>query len=236
MPSPVGFQVPGPMLLQLQNVSKTYRTGTNEVRAVDDVSLNVNAGEFVAVQGPSGCGKTTLLLMAGGLLAPDSGTVTVGGENPYALPADRRARFRAANIGFVFQQFHLVPYLSVLENVLSASLVTKSANARQRADELLDRFGLQHRSHHVPGELSTGERQRTALARALMNRPQLILADEPTGNLDSEHAEIVLKHLAEVAQNAAVLLVTHDMRALKYAGRVEQIRDGRLISEPQRDS
>lgn len=217
------------MLLQLQNITKTYRTGPREVRAVDGVSLAVDKGEFVSVQGPSGCGKSTLLAVAGGLLAPDSGTVTIAGEDPYAVSADQRARFRAANIGFVFQQFHLVPYLSVRENVLSAALATKLADASVRADELLQRFGLESRAHHVPGELSTGERQRTALARALLNRPQLILADEPTGNLDSANAEVVLKHLAEVAQEAAVLLVTHDERAREYAQRVERIVDGRIV-------
>ena len=218
------------MLLSLNNITKTYRSGAQQVRAVVDVSLAVDAGEFVAVAGPSGCGKTTLMMIAGGLLTPDSGTVAVAGENPYAVSADQRARLRAANIGFVFQQFHLVPYLSVLDNVLSAAMATKLPDARQRADELIVRFGLQHRAHHVPGELSTGERQRTALARSLLNRPKLILADEPTGNLDRENAEKVLKHLTEFAeQGGAVLLVTHDADALKFAQRVERMHDGRLV-------
>jgi ABC-type lipoprotein export system ATPase subunit len=218
------------MLLQLDHITKTYRSGPRTVRAVDDVSLSVDAGEFVAVAGPSGCGKTTLLLIAGGLLAPDSGTVTIAGENPYAAAADQRARFRAANVGFVFQQFHLVPYLTVLDNILAASMATRPTDAKQRAEELLAKFGLQSRAHHVPGELSTGERQRTALARALLNRPKLILADEPTGNLDRENAAVVLEHLREFADDGgAVLLVTHDEQALGYAKRVERIRDGRIV-------
>ena len=220
-------------LLQLDNISKIYRSGPQTVRAVDGVSLSVDAGEFVAVAGPSGCGKTTLLLVAGGLLAPDSGSVHIAGEDPYAATADQRARFRAANVGFVFQQFHLVPYLTVLENVLSAGMATKLPDAKPRAEELLARFGLQSRAHHVPGALSTGERQRTALARALLNRPKLILADEPTGNLDRENSEIVLQHLSEFAENGgAVLLVTHDEQALQYAKRVERIRDGRMVIAP----
>lgn len=217
------------MLLQLNNITKTYRTGPREVRAVDDVTLGIDVGEFVSVQGPSGCGKSTLLAVAGGLLAPDSGEVLIAGENPYAVTADDRARFRAKQIGFVFQQFHLVPYLSVLENVLAAAMATGLKDAKPKAEELLSRFGMQDRLHHVPGELSTGERQRAALARALLNDPPLILADEPTGNLDSANAELVLKNLAEASKEAAVLLVTHDERAQSFAGRTERILDGRLV-------
>ena len=197
---------------------------------MDDVSLRVEQGQFVAVQGPSGCGKSTLLLIAGGLLSPNSGRVKIDGCDPYELSANERAQFRATKIGFVFQQFHLVPYLSVLDNVLAASIATQRPDARSRARELLKHFGLEHRSDHVPAELSTGERQRTALARALLNRPKLLLADEPTGNLDRENAEIVFSHLVEFARDGAVLLVTHDTKALEYAQRVERIREGRIVS------
>ena len=219
-------------MLRIENVSKSYSTPRGVLRAVDGVSLSVDAGEFAALQGPSGCGKTTLLLMAGGLLQPDGGDVTVDGQSPYALSPDRRAAFRAETIGFVFQQFHLVPYLSVLDNVLAASMAGRRNGARDRARELLSRFGLEGRSHHVPAKLSTGERQRAALARALLNEPKLLLADEPTGNLDRENAELVLQHLAEFARTGAVLLVTHDEHALQYAGTVTRIRDGRVVSEP----
>ncbi len=197
---------------------------------MDDVSLRVEQGQFVAVQGPSGCGKSTLLLIAGGLLSPNSGRVKIDGCDPYELSANERAQFRATKIGFVFQQFHLVPYLSVLDNVLAASIATQRPDALPRARELLKHFGLEHRSDHVPAELSTGERQRTALARALLNRPKLLLADEPTGNLDHENAEIVFRHLVEFARDGAVLLVTHDTKALEYAQRVERIREGRIVS------
>jgi putative ABC transport system ATP-binding protein len=217
------------MRLQLDQISKTYRSGSHRVQAVDRVSLSLDAGQFAAVQGPSGCGKTTLLLIAGGLLAPDQGTVTIEGQNPYALDADARAAFRSHNVGFVFQQFHLVPYLTVYENVLTAGLATTRAGSQERARQLLAQFGLEARADHVPSQLSTGERQRTALARAVLNDPKLLLADEPTGNLDAENAEIVLRHLREFADaGGSVLLVTHDSRAVSYAQQVIQLHGGRI--------
>jgi ABC-type lipoprotein export system ATPase subunit len=220
------------MLLDILNVSKTYHGNNGDVRALNEVSLSVDTGEFVAVEGPSGCGKTTLLLVAGGLLAPETGEVIINGQNPYAVSPDSRAGFRAENVGFVFQQFHLVPYLDVLDNVLAASIASKLPDARERASELITRFGLEQRMHHVPGQLSTGERQRTALARALLNRPKILLADEPTGNLDRDNADAVLGFLKEFAANAgAVLLVTHDRHAMDFAQRVTKIRNGKLSDE-----
>ena len=221
-------------VLDLQNICKTYRGRSGEVCAVDNISLSLDAGDFVAVRGPSGCGKSTLLLMAGGLLAPDAGSVIVAGEEPYRLSSDARSHFRATQIGFVFQQFHLVPYLSVLENVLAPSIARKnlsSGEALSRARHLIAHFGLEHRIDHVPGELSSGERQRTALARALLNQPKLLLADEPTGNLDSENAELVLTHLTEfAADGGAVLLVTHAPQAATRAIRTIFLKDGRLVT------
>lgn len=218
------------MILELNNVSKIYRgSGGREVRAADGLSLAIGEGEFVAVQGPSGCGKTTLMLIAGGLLAPDAGRVAVNGQDPYALGGDDRARFRATNIGFVFQQFHLVPYLSVLDNVLAPSLANGKPDAWSRAGQLINHFGLQDRMDHVPAKLSTGERQRTALARALLNQPKLLLADEPTGNLDRDNAQAVLGYLREFAEKGgAVLLVTHDDQAAKFARRIVRIRSGKI--------
>src|SRR5437764_5922627 len=198
-------------MLEIRELSKTYRGPAGPVRVLQGLSLDVAAGEFVAVQGRSGCGKTTLLLAAGGLLRPGAGQVRVAGQELYALSEEARARFRAAHVGFVFQQFHLVPYLSILDNVLAPSLALAVPDAEKRAHELIARLGLSHRARHVPAELSTGERQRTALARALLNRPKLHLADEPTGNLDRENAAVVLGHLAEFAgSGGAVLLVTDD--------------------------
>ena len=219
------------MLLQIHNVSKTYADGQSTVRAVSDVSLRVSDGEFITVQGPSGCGKSTLLLIAGALLKPDSGQVLVDGLDPYALNPDARAEFRARTIGFVFQQFHLVPYLSVLDNVLTPALAVNdsAAELRDRGLQLIERFGLSDRIEHVPAKLSTGERQRAAMARALMNQPKLILADEPTGNLDHQNADAVLGYLAEYAAGGgAVLLVTHDDRAVAHSKRVIQLQHGRM--------
>jgi putative ABC transport system ATP-binding protein len=207
-------------MLEIHNLSKTYQTTKGPVPVLSDFSLRVDPGEFVAVRGPSGCGKTTLLLAAGGLLRPDEGRVLVNSQDLYRLDAEARARFRAEQIGFVFQQFHLVPYLSLRDNVLTPSLARPLLDARQRAEELLARLGLEGRAHHVPAQASTGERQRTALARALLHRPRLLLADEPTGNLDEASGGIVLNHLAEFARaGGAVLLVTHDARAADFAQR-----------------
>ena len=218
-------------MLTATNVSKNYTVGEKVVKALDDVSVHVDPGEFVTVKGPSGCGKTTLLLAAGALLAPDAGTVEVDGSNPYQLATDPRAAFRAENIGFVFQQFHLVGYLSVLDNVLTPSLALPRADSGDRAAELVARFGLADRADHMPGQLSTGERQRTALARAMFNEPKLILADEPTGNLDETNAHAVLSALAEFANaGGAVLLVTHDEKVTQYAHRTVRIEAGRLCT------
>lgn len=199
--------------------------------AVDDVSVSVEAGEFVAVVGPSGCGKTTLLLVAGGLLRPENGEVSIDGTDPYSLSGEQRARFRAEQIGFVFQQFHLVPYLNVLDNVMAPALVTGETSARERAGILVERFGLADRLGHRPGQLSTGERQRVALARALLNEPRVILADEPTGNLDGDNSEQVLQALKTFAdEGGAVLLVTHDPDAVAFAGRQVVLQGGQLAS------
>jgi len=219
-------------MLVIQKLTKSYRRSSDTVEALAGVSLEVSAGEFAAVQGASGCGKTTLLLAAGGLLAPDGGTVEIDGRNPYALDPDRRAAFRAEKVGFVFQQFHLIPYLSVSDNVLAPALARSSPNAQKKARGLVERFGLADRAEHLPGELSVGERQRVALARALLNEPDLILADEPTGNLDEDNARIVLQSLADVAQSGrAVLLVTHDVTAAGFTQKRWRLDNGRLSEQ-----
>ena len=197
--------------------------------AVVDVSLSIDAGEFVALHGPSGCGKSTLLLMLGGLLTPDQGTVAVTGQSLFDLKTDARVAFRAKHLGFVFQQFHLIPYLSVLDNVLLPTLVPALADgaARERALALLERFQLQDRLSHVPSTLSVGEQQRVALARALLHQPKVLLADEPTGNLDPENAQIILGAMGEFAQEGgAVVMVTHDPVAQAAAGRSIALREG----------
>ena len=229
-------------MLKIRNLYKRYAHADGPVDALVDVSLSVAAGEFVSVQGPSGCGKSTLLLAAGGLLAGDAGEVLIDGQDPYALAPDARAALRARRVGFVFQQFHLVPYLSVMDNVMSPSLALASdAPAEracpepvERARMLIEHFGLTQRLAHKPSELSTGERQRTALARALLNKPGLILADEPTGNLDADSGRAVLEYLAEFArQGGGVLLVTHDERAACYAQRTVKMRSGRIVTQTE---
>ena len=216
-------------MLRLENTSKHYEKSGETIHALDNVSLEVAEGEFVVVRGPSGCGKTTVLLAAGGLLAPDGGRVLIAEQDPYALTPEARARLRAEHIGFVFQQFHLIPYLTVMDNVLIPSIALPRVGARERAEELLDRFGLKDRARHLSAELSTGERQRTALARALLNAPRLLLADEPTGNLDPENGAAVCGHIAEFTRaGGAALMVTHDATAENLADRVIHLRDGRV--------
>jgi putative ABC transport system ATP-binding protein len=217
-------------MIHFQDVSKIYRTPDGPVHALSSVSMEVQQGEFVAVRGPSGCGKSTLLMIAGGLGMPSSGRVVVAGEDLPALSPAARARFRASRIGFVFQLFHLLPYLNVLDNVAAAASAAQASSARGRAAQLLEKFQLAHRLRHRPAELSAGERQRVAIARALINRPPLILADEPTGNLDAAAAAGVLGLLVGFhRQGGTVLLVTHQEKAASWAQRTVQLRDGAIV-------
>jgi len=220
-------------MIELEGVSKVYRTAEGEVRALDDVTFQVAEGEFVAVRGPSGCGKSTLLMLVGGLALPTSGRVSVVGRDVGAMSSAERAAFRAQHVGFVFQMFHLLPYLNVLDNVLVAAPTDATPEVRDNGRELLNRFGLGDRLTHRPGELSAGERQRVAMARALLNRPKLLLADEPTGNLDPENAAAVLDLLASLDEHGVtILLVTHAEHAARYAQRTILLQDGRLQASP----
>ena len=217
-------------MLQFEHVHKIYRTATREVAAIADLSLSVDTGEFIAVRGPSGCGKSTLLSLAGGLILPTQGSILIDGQKVSDMSAAKRSFFRGEKIGFVFQMFHLLPYLTILENVVIAGNEGPSAAARDRAEQLLSDFGLTDRMTHRPGELSAGERQRVALARALLNQPRLLLADEPTGNLDPENARGVLELLAQFhEQGGTILLVTHHDRAAAYADRSLALDQGRLV-------
>jgi ABC-type lipoprotein export system ATPase subunit len=218
-------------MLEFKNVGRSFDGSHGLVEALSDVSFSVEPGELLAVKGPSGCGKTTLLLIAGGLLSPTSGQIILDSQNPYELSPESRNRLRAKSIGFVFQQFHLIPYLTVRQNIQVASVAVPANEAGERTQELISHFGLDDRADHVPAKLSTGERQRTALARALLNRPKVILADEPTGNLDEDNAKIVLGYLSQyVNDGGCVLLVTHDVRAANHASRTLQMSKGRLIA------
>lgn len=218
-------------VLQLEGVGKTYRRGDEEVHPLIDLDFTLDAGEFVVVTGPSGAGKSTLLHIAGGLDEPDGGTVAVAGHDMWAMNAGARAAFRRRNLGFVFQFFNLVPMLTAVENV-SLPLVldgipTRSADAR--AMELLNRVGLGDRARHRPAELSGGQMQRVAVARALVARPSMILADEPTGNLDSHSSTEVLGLLRSLSDEdgTAVVMVTHDPAAAQYGSREVHLVDGR---------
>jgi len=213
----------------LENVGKTYRTRRGDVKALDDISLRIDKGEFIVVSGPSGSGKTTLLMTIGGMLRPTSGTVSVEQENLYAMSMRQRAKFRAQNIGFVFQMFYLVPYLSVTENVVLAAGAIDSKKRYAQADELIKRFGLADRNYHKPSELSAGEQQRTAIARALLNRPRIILADEPTGNLDPDNAATVLRFIADFHRDGGtVILATHGPAAQQFANRIIHLQNGNI--------
>jgi ABC-type lipoprotein export system ATPase subunit len=218
-------------MIRCDEVTKIFRKNGSEVTSLDRFTAEVAEGEFVAVRGPSGCGKTTLLLTLGGMQRPSDGSVQLGGRDLYALSPAERAGLRSSEIGFVFQMFHLVPYLDLLGNVLLACPGKSSAEVRRRAGGLLDELGLADRASHRPGELSAGERQRLAVARALLNRPKLILADEPTGNLDPENAAEVIRHLAEFHRGGGtVVLVTHGASADAHADRTLRLDQGQLKS------
>jgi predicted ABC-type transport system involved in lysophospholipase L1 biosynthesis ATPase subunit len=224
--------MPAP-IIAAEAVSKVYGSGTSAVTALTGVQLSVEAGERVAILGKSGSGKSTLMNLIGGLDVPTTGTLRVAGQNLGALSRRQLADYRLARVGFVFQSFHLIPTKTVAENVeLPLVLAGRpAAERRQRAREVLAAVGLDHRLDHRPTQLSGGERQRTAVARALVNRPAVLLADEPTGNLDSSSAAAVMDLLfARVRDHGmTLLLVTHDEElAKRYAGRVVRVQDGRV--------
>jgi putative ABC transport system ATP-binding protein len=223
--------------LLAQSLTKVFGSGDTAVEAVRDVSFSVRTGEFVAIVGPSGSGKTTLLAMLGGLLIATNGRVVVGGSDISRWSEAQRARFRRERVGFVFQGFNLVPYLTAEQNLMVMPSISGkvSGEARERARQLLRELGVEKRAHHLPGELSGGERQRVAIGRALMNDPLLVLVDEPTSNLDSERGNEVVHSLAEEIKmrNKIGIMVTHDRRMLTHVDRVLEMADGRVQS-PER--
>jgi putative ABC transport system ATP-binding protein len=219
-------------VLRMESVSKNYSHRGKPVVALDDASLEICRGEFVSVVGPSGSGKSTLLLVLGGMLSPSKGCVFLDGQALYDSTPDDRARLRRQKIGFVFQTFNLIPYLSALENVQVPLLLAgvNGTGQEERAAHLLERVGLGDRLDHKPSELSVGQQQRVALARVLANDPPLILADEPTGNLDPDTSEQILAFLDEVhREGRTVVMVTHDPLAARRAGRTLRLREGRIL-------
>jgi len=218
--------------LVAEDLRRVYELGDERVAAVDGVSLRLERGEFVAMMGPSGSGKSTLLAMLSGLEQPSSGRVLIDGHDLAALSEDARARLRRRKVGFVFQTFNLIPVLSLVENAGLPQLLdgVPASEWRPRALDALQRVGLSHRANHLPDQASVGEQQRAALARVLAARPAILLADEPTGALDSHRGHDVLALLREAARElgAAVLMVTHDPVAASVADRQLHLRDGRL--------
>jgi len=216
-------------MIELERVNKTYRKDSEEVRALADVSLEVSAGEFVAVVGPSGSGKSTLMNVVGLLDRPDSGTYRLDGGGTDELTEDELARIRNEKIGFVFQTFHLLPKTTALENVELPLIYSSRSDISGHGARALQRVGLENRANHHPSELSGGQQQRVAIARALVNEPELILADEPTGNLDSRAGLEILAIFQELnRQGKTVVLVTHDADVASMANRVVEIVDGRI--------
>jgi putative ABC transport system ATP-binding protein len=221
--------------MRLEAVSKSYRHRGHSVAALDNASVEIAPGEFVAVVGPSGSGKSTLLLVLGGMLSPSTGKVFLNGHSLYDLSPNQRAELRRQKIGFVFQTFNLVPYLTALENVQIPLFLAgcEDANQKQRAAALLARVGLGDRLDHKPPELSIGQQQRVALARVLANDPEIILADEPTGNLDPETGQQILDLLEEMnREGRTVVIVTHDPRAAQRAKRTLRLLDGAILAAP----
>jgi putative ABC transport system ATP-binding protein len=221
--------------LILDKISKTYVDGEKRVNVIEDMMLKVNEGEFVAVVGPSGSGKSTFLSLAGALLAPTTGRVFVGGQDLSQLSESRLNRIRLEKIGFVFQSSNLIPYLTVIDQLILVSELSgkERTDAKRKAKKIIKRLGLSHRLHHYPEQLSGGERQRVAIARAWMNDPEIILADEPTASLDSERGREVVQMLADEVKlrGKAAVMVTHDLRMLDVCDRILYMEDGKFVKE-----
>lgn len=221
-------------MISVQHVSKIYSARKDEVAALSDISISIEANEFLAIVGPSGSGKSTLLSILGALSRPTKGNVVVDGIDTYALSTERLADFRREYLGFVFQSFQLIPYLTVFENVMLPLAVTSFTRAEKgrMATDIIERVGLRSMMLRLPDELSGGEQQRTAIARALVNQPPIILADEPTGNLDSLNSEEIMKLLQELnREGRTIVTVTHNQDNLNYVQRVIRLKDGRLDPE-----
>lgn len=218
-------------ILNIEHLEKNYNSGTKKLTVLHDISFNVNEGETFAIVGPSGSGKTTLLGLCAGLDQPDAGTISLCGTVLNGLSEDERARLRNQHVGFVFQDFQLLPTLTALENVAVPLELQGAKNATQSAKELLEKVGLGDRFHHYPSQLSGGEQQRVALARAFSNKPAILFADEPTGNLDAETGEKVVQLLFELnkASGTTLVIITHDLELAQKTQRILRLKGGRII-------
>jgi putative ABC transport system ATP-binding protein len=220
-------------VIELKNITKTVQSGSDDLTILADVSIDIPDGQFVALTGASGSGKSTLLGLIAGLDAPSSGTIVVDGEEVTAMSEDALATLRSEKIGFIFQSFHLIPSLTAFENVLIPMEIRGARNARDRAEMLLRSVDLTDRGHHYPSELSGGEQQRVAIARAFANSPKILLADEPTGNLDSKNGQHIFELMTNLhSQNDVTLvLVTHDAALAGAAQRQIVLKDGRVVGD-----
>ncbi len=221
-------------VLEAKSVTKTYQVESNTINAVDEVSLEILPGEFVALVGPSGSGKTTMLAMLAGLLSPSQGSILIGGRDLAGMSEADRTRFRRERVGFTFQSNNLVPYLTVQENVELMLKLNRRLNgtSKMRATQLLEQLGLGDRMRNLPSQLSGGQQQRVAIARALVHKPDIVLADEPTASLDTKRAFQVVGTFADLvhAENLAGIMVTHDLRMVRFVDKIIQMRDGRIAS------
>lgn len=220
-------------ILKVENLTKTYGSGENLVHAVDDVSFSVEKGEFVAIVGTSGSGKSTLLHLIGGVDRPTSGKIFVDGNDISKMNDDKLAVFRRRQVGIVYQFYNLIPILTVEENITLPCDLDGRGVDRERLEMILDSFGLRARRKHLPNQLSSGQQQRTSIARALINNPSLVLADEPTGNLDSKSSEEVMSMLKMCNQSygQTVIMITHNLDIAKQADRIITISDGKIVEE-----
>ncbi|MDV3457336.1 ABC transporter ATP-binding protein [Sphingomonas sp. HF-S4] len=224
-------------MLNMRELSKVYRTDSVQTTALDAIDLEIAEGEFVAIMGPSGCGKSTLLNMIGMLDSPSSGSYVFNGKEVAGLSESKLADVRKESIGFIFQSFNLVDELSVRDNVELALLYhnISASERKRRVDEVMDKVGIAHRARHRPSQLSGGQQQRVAVARALVANPKLILADEPTGNLDTHHGEEVMRMLQTLnGEGSTIVMVTHSAAHADYAGRIVSMLDGRILQERRR--
>ena len=220
-------------MIQLQKVTKTVRSGTEDLTILDEVSIDIAGGQFVAVTGASGSGKSTLLGLIAGLDAPSSGRIVVDGDEITDMGEDQLARLRSEKVGFIFQSFHLIPSLTAYENILIPMEILGLPDVRSRADELLRQVDLVNRGHHYPSELSGGEQQRVAIARAFANSPKILLADEPTGNLDTKNGQHIFDLMKDLHRqnDVTLILVTHDAALAGQAQRRIVLADGRVLSD-----
>lgn len=220
-------------ILRVEGLTKIYGKDGNEIRAVDNISFNVEKGEFIAIVGASGSGKSTLLHLLGGVDRPTSGKVYIDGKDIYALNNDNLAIFRRRQVGLIYQFYNLIPILNVIENITLPCDLDNNKPNQKRIDELLDILNLENRKTHLPNELSGGQQQRVSIGRALITNPAIILADEPTGNLDSKTSEeiISLLKLSNKKYNQTIIVITHDLEIAKQANRVITIEDGKIIRD-----